>query len=89
MNRAKYEVVAFPKGERKVVATMWGLNPKDESHLALVAIMVATTSGAEADAMVRHTQGIAASRDEFVDLNRNGDCIATVGPDGPLSDYEH
>ncbi len=81
-NRSMYEVVAFPKGERRVVATLWGLDENGEAMVQIAAMTAGVPAGTEAQGMVNAAQKIAERRGEFVDLMRDGQHIATVGPEG-------
>lgn len=85
MTRTEYQIVAYPHGERTVVATLYGLNDYNKLQLEVAARVAGVSIGDDTEPMIKAAQVQAQMRDEYVDLLRDGDHIATVGPEGMVS----
>lgn len=78
-----YEIIAFPNGVRTVAASLHGMTAGFERLTEFAAIKAGlTNAGSEADGIVAHAQTIAKVNGEYVDVERDGVVIATVGPEG-------
>lgn len=74
-----FRIIAYPHGKRTAVAILHGTRPQYESYLGFMA---GGNAGSEAEGIVAHAQVQARMRDEYVDVERDGVTIATVGPEG-------
>jgi hypothetical protein len=83
-NAPAYTLVAFPHGERTVVATLHGNDRNSEAVVVMGALRAGVPVGSEVDGIVRHAQTQAKVRGEYVDVLRNGSHIATVDAHGPI-----
>lgn len=84
MTRTVYEIVAYPDGAARTVATLHGLNEYNAMQLEIAARVAGTTVGDEVAPMIAAAQQQAAMRGEYVDLYRDNIFIGTVGPEGVI-----
>jgi hypothetical protein len=84
MGTMTYTFIAFPKGKRTVIATMHGMDRNYEAMVAVAAMRAGVSAGSEADAMVTRATVHARLRGEYIDVERDGSHLATVGPEGVI-----
>lgn len=83
--RNRYSIVSYaPLGDRHEIATLWGLDRNHEAGLSLAGMVAGVSVGGEGDGMVETAKRHACLLGEYVDLLRNDEHIATVGPEGAL-----